>query len=471
MTRRRALALIFGALAIVFVIGSIVTITGTRDQLIEGIDDDLRSELDVNLQFYNSFTLELLDDIVVTRNPTTTIIIDELGQVQFEIPAGPVRDPLPGPDLPSSRIIDRVGQTFTVDGTDGGPDFRVTVGRLDDGRYLALGAPLDDVRTTLRELGRTLLITLFAMMAVLGVIFWMLLRATLRPYNDLVDTAEAIAAGDMDRRAERTTSNVEITRLTRSLNTMLDRLQVSLEERQAAERRVKQFAADASHELRTPITTIAGYSELYLSGAATDEESVTKQMTRINSEASRMGRLVQALLTLTRLDQDEHPELQRVDLRAAVATAVADRHAAEPDMALTGPNHGPAAERIEVLADPDAIQQLMANLLGNASRHAPGAAVEVDVSLADATTGEPPDEVVVTVRDDGPGMAPEVVAKIFDRFYRADTTRSSSSDSLGLGLPIVAGIADALGGSISATSEPGRGSTFILRLPLASPPT
>jgi two-component system, OmpR family, sensor kinase len=466
MTRRRALALIFGALAIVFVIGSIITITGTRDQLIDGIDDDLHSELDLALQFYDSFSLEFLDEIVITQNALTTIIIDDLGRVEYESLAGPVRDPLPRPDLPSSRIIDRVGQTFTVDGTDGGPDFRVTVGQLDNGRYLALGAPLDEVRTTLSALARTLLITLFAMMAVLGAIFWMLLRATLRPYNDLVDTAEGIAAGDMDRRAERTTSNVEITRLTRSLNTMLDRLQVSLEERQAAEQRVKQFAADASHELRTPITTIAGYSELYLSGAATDDESVTKQMTRINSEAGRMGRLVQELLTLTRLDHDEGPELRRVDIRSAVATAVADLRATDPGMVLAGPGDEPGGDRLEVLADPDAIQQLMANLLGNAARHAPGAAVAVTVTADD----DRPDVVVITVSDDGPGMAPEVVDKIFDRFYRADTTRSSSSDSFGLGLPIVAGIAESNGGSIDVASEPGRGSTFTVRLPLATPP-
>ncbi len=467
MTRRRALALVFGALALVFVLGSIVTINGARNQLIADIDADLANQLDLNQQFYNSFTLDALDDIVISDNPFATIIIDDIGGLELEIPAGPVADPLPGPDLPVSRIIDRVDEKFTVDGTDNGPSYRVTVGTLDDGRFIALAAPLDDVRNTLDALARTLLITLFAMMAVLGVIFWLLLRASLRPYDELVDTAEAIARGDMNRRAVRTTPDPEIGRLTDSLNTMLDRLQDSFEEREAAEHRVKQFASDASHELRTPISTIAGYSELYLSGAATDADAVEKQMMRINREAGRMGRLVNDLLTLARLDQGKGLDFQPVDLGAIVSDATADAHAIDADHDLHLEVDASGAPPI-VMGDRDALHQVCVNLIANTRVHAPGA--RVDIGVSNELTNDA-DCVTVTVADDGPGMEDDVSAHVFDRFYRAEESRTSSVRSSGLGLSIVAAIVEAHGGTIAVASDLGHGATFTVQLPSVPSPT
>lgn len=459
MTRRRAIALIFGSLLLVFVLGSIITITGARSQLIADIDADLSNELDLNLQFYDSFTTEVFDDIVIRDNQVATIIINRLGEVELETPAGPVVDPLPRADLPVSRIVDRVGQHFTVDGTDDGPNYRVTVGQLSDGRYLALAAPLDDVDNTLRGLGRTLFITLFAMMTVLGSIFWLLLRASLRPYDDLVDTAEAIAAGDMDRRANPSHDVPGITRLTDSLNTMLDRLQVSFEEREAAEARLKQFAADASHELRTPISTIAGYSEVYLSGAATDADAVDKQMTRINSEAQRMGRLVNDLLTLARLDQGHGLTLEPCDVNSLVADVAADARVVDPDHDLHVVDD---PVQPVVMGDRDALHQVCANLIANTRVHAPGARVDVMVRCDDEV-------VTVSVSDDGPGMSGEVADHIFDRFYRAEAARTSSSRSTGLGLSIVAAIVEAHGGDITVQTRAGTGSTFTITLPLVGP--
>lgn len=355
------------------------------------------------------------DAIEIRTNSLATFIIDALGAVELEILAGPVDDPLPRPDLTSSRIVDRVGNTFTVDGTDGGPNHRVTVGQLADGRYIALAAPLDEVRDTLGALARTLILTLFGVVAAMGLIFWGLLRASLRPYDELVDTAAAIADGDMDRRATRTTPDPEIDRLTNALNTMLDRLQDSFEERQAAEQRVKQFAADASHELRTPITTIAGYSEVYLSGAATDTDSVTKQMTRINREAGRMGRLVNQLLTLARLDQGEGLAFGPVDLSAVIDDVVSDARIAEPTAVISTIGDG----RPEVVGDRDALQQVFANLVTNARVHAAGSPIDIGVVCDDT-------HVTVTVTDEGPGMADDVAAHVFDRFYRAEESRTSS---------------------------------------------
>ena len=301
------------------------------------------------------------------------------------------------------------------------------------------------------------------MVTVLSVIIFFLQRASFRPFYELVDTAESIVDGNMDRRAVQNTSDPEIRGLTTSLNTMLDRLQQSFEQRQHAEIRVKQFAADASHELRTPLTTIAGYSESYLLGAATDPDAVRKQMTRINSEAHRTGRLVNDLLTLARLDQGRALDLQRVDLNSLVSDAVSDARVTDPShrLQLTQSNAG----SIYVAGDGDAIHQVVANLITNTRIHAPAAEVEIVVdSLDDA-------HAVVTISDDGPGMTPDLADNAFKRFYRAGPSPNSDERSTGLGLSIVAAIVDAHGGTIDLDTTPGAGSTFTITLPTVPHPS
>lgn len=452
------------ALVLVFVLGSIATLANTRNQLIDDIDRGLVDDLDISTQLYNSFgldeigQLDAFENLVVVNSPIATILVDApAGQVLVETPAGPVNDPLAPPDLSSERIMAGAGENFTVDGTNGGPQYRVTVGQLDDGRFLALAVPLDGVRDTISGLSRTLAATLVAMVTVLSVIIFFLQRASFRPYSELVDTAEAIADGNMDRRAVQTTSDPDIGVLTTSLNTMLDRLQQSFEQRRRAEDRIKQFAADASHELRTPLTTIAGYSESYLLGAATDPDSVRKQMTRINSEAHRMGRLVNDLLTLARLDQGHGLEARLVDLRSLVEDAVSDAHAADPShqVQLFPSSTGP----ILVEGDGDALHQVIANLIANTRVHAPDASVEITVDRLDHG------HAVVTVTDDGPGMTSDVADNVFDRFYRAGPSPSSDARSTGLGLSIVAAIVDAHGGTIDLTTAPGTGAAFTITLP------
>jgi two-component system OmpR family sensor kinase len=463
VTRRRTFTLVLLALVLVFVLGAIATIATTRRQLIDDIDAELTNLLDVSGQIYSDLAIgtpEAIDvfaDIDVTYSSIVEIVVDGTAPPLVVGPAGPASDPLPPPELSSSTIISRVGDHFTVDGTDGGPSYRVSVEQIDDGRYLVFGAPLDEVDNTINGLSRTLFVTLVAMVTALGIIILALQRASFRPYDDLIDTAEAIADGDMDRRAITTTADPEIRRLTASLNTMLDRLQTSLERRQHAEDRVKQFAADASHELRTPLTTIAGYSESYLLGAATDPESVRKQMARINSEAHRTGRLVNDLLTLARLDQEYRLDLQPVDLNAIVADAVADAQVTDPSHKLDLAPH--ASGPVWVAGDRDALLQVVANLITNTRSHAPGARVGIAVHTLDEN------HAAVTVTDDGPGMTPDVADNVFDRFFRFGTTATSDARSSGLGLSIVASIVDTHGGTVAVDTSPGAGSTFTVTLP------
>jgi two-component system OmpR family sensor kinase len=463
MTRRRTFALMVLALVLVFVLGAIATIATTNSQLVDDVDQDLSEQIDITRQIYDRFSideiagLDAFEDLDVRASIVATVIVDPSGQVLLASPAGPTSDPLPLPDLPPERIAAGVGGHFTVDGTDGGPQHRVTVGRLDDGRLLALAAPLDGARDTIRGLSRTLFVTLIAMVTLLSVIIFFLLRASFRPYEELVATAESIADGDMDRRAVHTTSDPEIRRLTDSLNTMLDRLQQSFDRRRAAEDRLRQFAADASHELRTPLATIAGYSEVYLSGAATDDASTRTQMTRINSEANRMGRLVNDLLTLTRLDQDHGLEFEPVDLRTLVTDAVADATVTDPTHRLRLVSNGDSPATIT--ADPDALRQVLANLIANTRVHAPSADVEITVGPLDSTSA------TIAVSDNGPGMSPEVAEHVFDRYFRAGQPPTSNARSSGLGLSIVAAIVTAHGGTIDLDTRIGQGSTFTIVLP------
>jgi two-component system, OmpR family, sensor kinase len=466
VTRRRTFTLVLLALVLVFVLGAIATITNTRRQLIDDIDAELTNLLDVSGQIYNELALgtpdqvEMFADIDVAFNALVEIIVEGNGPPVVLDPAGPANDPLPPPQLSAETIMARVGEHFTVDSTGDGPSYRVSVEQIADGRYLVFGAPLDGVDDTIKGLSRTLFVTLAAMVTALGAIIFVLQRASFRPYDDLVETAEAIADGDMDRRAITTTADPEIRRLTASLNTMLDRLQSSFEQRQHAEDRVKQFAADASHELRTPLTTIAGYSESYLLGAATDPESVRKQMARINSEAHRTGRLVNDLLVLARLDQDHRLDLQPVDLNSIVTDAAADARVTDPSHRLHVTLHdtGP----VWVAGDRDALQQVIVNLIDNTRTHAPGARVDLVVRMLDGT------HAAVSVTDDGPGMSHDIADKVFDRFFRSVATPTSDARSSGLGLSIVASIVDTHDGTIDLDTCPGAGSTFTVTLPTVS---
>ncbi|MCP3883817.1 MAG: HAMP domain-containing histidine kinase [Sulfitobacter sp.] len=458
MTRRRVFALISGALLAVFVVGSAIAIYAVRSQLIDDVDDSLATEVEASVSAINTLELDDLNALASPVNERAFYVIDELGNEVFVLPAGDVSNPTPPPNLPASHIIDRSGTTFGADGTDGGPSYRVATGRLENGNHIAIAQPLDDVRNTINRLTRILLLTLLGIIATLGVIFWWLLRRSLKPYESIVDTARAIAGGDLDRRAIDPGVGLEVEALTTSMNTMLDRIQASFEAKDAAENRIKQFAADASHELRTPISTIAGYSEVYLSGAATDTTSVDKQMSRINSEAQRMGRLVNDLLTLARLDQGRGLTFEPLDLRSLISDAVADAHAIES----THDIHVTTTDAIAtVTGDSDALHQVYSNLLANTRIHAPGARVDVGIDTDDA-------HVTVVIADDGPGFTGDVASHVFDRFYRAEESRTSSVRSSGLGLSIVEAIIEAHGGTIAVSSELGTGTRFTITLPAVS---
>jgi two-component system OmpR family sensor kinase len=238
-----------------------------------------------------------------------------------------------------------------------------------------------------------------------------------------------------------------------ALNRMLDNVESALEARQESEMQLRQFVADASHELRTPLAAISGYTELTRRGELSPD--IEYSLTRIASQTERMTALVEDLLLLARLDAGRPLERGEVDLTRLVVDAVADAHAAGPDhkWQLAVPD-----EPVVVPGDGSRLAQVLANLLANARTHTPPG-TSVTVAL-----GEDRRYAQLSVSDDGPGIPPDLLPHIFERFARGSTSRSRDNGSTGLGLAIVRAVVAAHHGTVDVASRPGR-TEFTVRLP------
>ncbi|MDQ0707806.1 two-component system OmpR family sensor kinase [Arthrobacter woluwensis] len=292
---------------------------------------------------------------------------------------------------------------------------------------------------------------------------WTVTRS-FRPLARVERTAAAIASGDLSQRVDIRTPHTEVGRLATSLNTMLANIESAFAARTASEQRMRRFAADASHELRTPLVTIRGFSELYRHGALRTDADVATAMGRIESEAKRMGSMVEDLLTLARLDEQRPLQEKPFDLMLLGNDAVVDTRASAPqrEVRLVGLNSAQPVPA-PVLGDEAKIRQVVSNLVGNALRYTP------EESALELAVGRQLDEdgswSVLEVRDHGPGISEEDQARIFERFYRADTSRTRETGGSGLGLAIVAAIVGSHGGTVRILDTPGGGATFQVRLP------
>ncbi|MET1003064.1 MAG: HAMP domain-containing sensor histidine kinase [Acidimicrobiia bacterium] len=356
------------------------------------------------------------------------------------------------PDLPQAIPE---GQ-FTVSATGDGPRYRA-LGREFRNGTLVVALPLDDVDSTLQRLVAVEIVVAIIVLGALTALALWVVRVGLRPLEHMGATAGAIAAGDLSQRVEPATERTEVGRLGISLNTMLGQIEQGFAEREASEAKLRQFVADASHELRTPLTSIRGYAELFRRGADERPEDLAKAMRRIEEEGARMGVMVDDLLLLARLDQGRPLEHDPVDLVRIATDAVDDARASYPQRDITVSHNG----SVRVMGDDARLRQVLANLLANACTHTPeGTPVRVAVAR-DGT------DAIVDVSDAGPGLDPETAAHAFERFWRADTSRTRARGGTGLGLSIVAAIAEAHGGRATLESS-AAGATFRVRLPAAS---
>jgi signal transduction histidine kinase len=366
------------------------------------------------------------------------------------------------------------GEIFTVPARDGHTTWRATAVDLPEG-YTAVLAT--DLRNDEQVIGRLVAIELIVgliVLAVLGATGYVLVRNSLRPLAEVEQTARAIAAGDLSQRVPAGDDRTEVGRLTTALNGMLSRIesafraqQASEEQARRSENRLRRFVADASHELRTPLTSIRGFAELYRQGAVGTDEDVRRLMERIEAEGSRMGILVEDLLLLARLDQQRPLTFAPVDLAAIAGDAVHDAKAVQPDRPISLHLDESLTDVPVVVGDESRLRQVVGNLVTNALTHTPPG---TRVTLTVAQDAADPGRLVLQVADEGPGMDPADADRAFERFYRADASRTRQAGGTGLGLAIVSSLVAAHGGTVELTTAPGQGATFTIRLPRSGPP-
>ncbi|GAB1513612.1 sensor histidine kinase [Actinophytocola sp. KF-1] len=359
------------------------------------------------------------------------------------------------PTLDRATVLARHGDPFEV------PGWRVMAlpSRSGDGSVVVAGA-LSQVDATMNGVRLLCLLVGAGLLVVLATVGWFWVRAGLRPLRRIEETAAAIAGGDLSRRVPPTAAGTtEVGRLTASLNGMLAQIEAAVAARARSEERLRRFVADASHELRTPLAGISGFAQLYRMGGA----EIDATMDRIERESLRLTGLVDDLLLLAQLDERDLA-LRRapMDLRTLAADALHDLRALDParPVTLTGLGADPDPAAAPVAGDEARLRQVVSNLVGNAIAHTPaGSPVRVGVGTVDGWS-------VLELADSGPGLPPEAAAKVFDRFYRADPSRTrDQGGGAGLGLAIVWSLVTAHGGEVALETKPGAGATFRVSLP------
>ncbi len=414
------------------------------------------------------------------------VLLDSKGDIA-DTYAAPLNTEVPTlpKGLTPAEVERRDGRPFDVASPDG-TRWRAVAVPEQYGLTRVVAINMRNVQSTVNRLA--VIVSCVGGAAVLILVFacYWLVRRSLRPLNEIEGTARAIAGGDLSRRVPVRHRRTEMGRLGRAINGMLTQIEAALRAREASEtaareaaeaarrsavearrseERMRRFIADASHELRTPLTSIRGFAELYRHEEVRDLEEASRLLRRVEDEAERMGLLVDDLLLLARLDQQRPLERQPVDVLSLAAGAVLDAQLLAPDreieLARLDDGEGP----LVVCGDEARIHQVVGNLVSNALNHTPpGTPFRIGVGACGDT------EVLIEVADEGPGLSDEDAEHVFERFYRADPSRSRNGQGgTGLGLSIVAALVDAHGGTISVRSEPGRGASFQVRLPMAGP--
>jgi two-component system OmpR family sensor kinase len=346
--------------------------------------------------------------------------------------------------------------------------FRVSGMPVAGGVVLITGLPLGDVQRTVHQIIVVELVVAAAGLVLATAAGALIIRRTLRPLRRVADTAVRVSAlplsvGDVaiEERidARQAADRTEVGQVAGAVNRLLDHVDAALTARQQSEMKVRRFVADASHELRTPLTAIRGYAELTRPMRAAAPAQMSYALERVESEAERMTAMVEDLLMLARLDAGRELAHEPVDLTHLLLDVVSDAVASGPahHYELKLPD-----EPFIVTGDADRLHQVFANLLANSRVHTPpGSRVVVMLSSTD------PGTAVVTVLDDGPGIAEDMLPTIFERFARGAESRHRDGGSTGLGLAIVKAIVESHHGTAGVLSRPGQ-TAFNVRLPLRS---
>ncbi|MCD2188839.1 HAMP domain-containing histidine kinase [Actinomycetospora sp. SF1] len=400
------------------------------------------------------------------RGSDLPIALDDVAPVLAVTPSG---GGAPGdPDDPDGESTRPRVETIDLPAL--ASSYRLSARQTDDGSVVYFGISTGRMDATVGSLAVYETIIFGGGVLVAGVVAAFATRATLRPLHRVSATARRVSELPLGRGEVQLEDRVpaadadprtEVGQVGAAFNRMLDHVARSLAARQESETRVRQFVADASHELRTPLAAIRGYSELARRRTGEMPDEVGAMLERVGSQTERMTLLVEDLLLLARLDAGRPLAREPVDLARVVLDAVSDAHAASPEhhWALDLPDDEEPAE-VMVIGDPERLHQVVANLLANARTHTPGG-TNVVVELHRAG-----DEVRLVVRDDGPGIAPDLLPHVLERFARGDAGRARATGSTGLGLSIVSAVVTEHGGTVEVTSVPGDTRTTVV-LPAA----
>ena len=401
-----------------------------------------------------------------------------------------------GPPVPPAsattyiRTLDSLGGKFLLTKVTG----------PEQGTALVTGLSLSTVQGTLEHVENTEHVVYAAVLVLALVMGMAMVQLSLRPLRRVAATATKVTELPLDSGEVTLPAGVpdsdprtEVGRVGAAFNRMLFHVERALGRRAASEARLRRFAADASHELRTPLSAIRGYAELALRHPGPVPEDVSHALRRVQSESARMTVLVDDLLLLARLDAGRPLEREPVDLSRLAIETTSDARVARGDhrwrLDLPG-------EPVLVEGDEHRLHQVLANLLSNAGKHTPpGSTVSVALALADAASGDaspgdlsradagaaevrrgvapPGPRVELSITDDGPGISPELLPELFERFTRGEVGRArevtAAGRSTGLGLAIVDAVVAAHGGAITVTSRPGM-TRFAILLPLLREP-
>ena len=481
---RKLLLRVVALVAAAAVLLGLLTTLATRQLLLGQLDRQLDAAADRQQQFRGGGS----DGTRGGRRPPGGVLVpgQQLGTLAAEFPTS--GDPRIGVlqatradiRLPEDEYAELVAQLRSVP-VDGPPVSVDLAGGLGHYRMIAesrgygtvvIGLPLKDVDRFLIELIG--LEAILALLAVGGAVVAarVVVARSLRPLNRVAATAQQVSQLELDRgevalavRVPPADANPdsEVGRVGQAFNHMLNNVEDALAARQASETKVRQFVADASHELRNPLAAIRGYAELTRRGREELPADAAYAMSRVESEADRMSRLVDDLLLLARLDSGPDLDVSPTDLGEIVMNAVNDARAAGRDHAwrLSVP-----PDPVVTMGDRHRLHQVMANLLANARTHTPpGTLVTSTVAVDDR-------DAVITVTDNGPGIPADIQSRVFERFTRADASRvrtagAAAGKSTGLGLAIVSAVVEAHRGTVAVVSQPGR-TEFTVRLPLAA---
>jgi two-component system, OmpR family, sensor kinase len=451
--RTRLLAGVVVLAAVGLVVADVVTYTSLHSFLVDRLDRTVTASAQAlarSTAFRGAPDRGELDQLASSIPNAYVGLVAPDGSVSWGFVGRVGTTPPPRPQLPGG-VAAGGEASFQTGAVSGSTSYRVRVEPLPgpSGAALVVAAPLTDVRGTLHRLFLIELLVTLAVLAALAALALWVVRLSLRPLDAIGKTAAAIARGDLSQRVELAEPRTEVGRLGLALNAMLAHIE-------ASDRRLRRFVSDASHELRTPLAAVRAYADLFGRGAARRPDDLARAMTGISRESERMTVLVDDLLLLARLDEGRPLEHEPVQLDAVVTEAVDSARAVEPERPIDLD-----ADAVSVVGDRDRLRQVVDNLLANTRAHTP-AHTPVHVRV-----GNENGHAVLEVGDEGPGLTQEELARVFERFYRADSSRARESGGAGLGLSIVAAVAEAHGGAATAASEAGGGTRFRVTLPLA----